>query len=64
MVPGSSACLSPSGWGLPYISNHHQNNVSYGFALAGYTAAIIAFSCVSLTDPQHIFDIAQARVSG
>lgn len=49
--------------GCTYISNHHQNNVSYGFALAGYTAAIIAFSCVNLTDPQHIFDIAQARVS-
>lgn len=46
-----------------YISNHHQNNVSYAFALAGYTAAIIAFSCVNVTDPQHIFDIAQARVS-
>ncbi|EZH77984.1 FUSC family protein, partial [Aeromonas hydrophila] len=46
-----------------YISNHHQNNVSYAFALAGYTAAIIAFSCVNVTDPQHIFDIAQTRVS-
>ncbi|MGY3929896.1 transporter [Aeromonas encheleia] len=46
-----------------YISNHYQNNVSYAFALAGYTAAIIAFSCVNVVDPQHIFDIAQARVS-
>ncbi len=46
-----------------YISNHYQNNVSYAFALGGYTAAIIAFSCVNVTDPQHIFDIAQARVS-
>lgn len=46
-----------------YISNHYQNNVSYAFALAGYTAAIIAFSCVNVDDPQRIFDIAQARVS-
>ncbi|EKP0307742.1 FUSC family protein [Aeromonas veronii] len=46
-----------------YIANHYQNNVSYAFALSGYTAAIVAFSCVNVTDPQHIFDIAQARVS-
>ncbi|MFL9626629.1 FUSC family protein [Aeromonas jandaei] len=46
-----------------YISNHYQNNVSYAFALGGYTAAIIAFSCVNVADPHHIFDIAQARVS-
>ncbi|MCH7373000.1 FUSC family protein [Aeromonas sp. MR16] len=46
-----------------YASNHYQNNVSYAFALAGYTAAIIAFGCVNVDDPQHIFDIAQARVS-
>ncbi len=46
-----------------YISNHYQNNVSYAFALAGYTAAIIAFSCVNVTETEHIFDIAQARVS-
>lgn len=46
-----------------YISNHYQNNVSYAFALAGYTAAIIAFACVNVGDPRHIFDIAQARVS-
>ncbi|TDS89518.1 putative membrane protein YccC [Rahnella sp. BIGb0236] len=45
-----------------YISNHYQNNVSYAFALAGYTAAIIAFSTVDVTDPTQIFDIAQARV--
>lgn len=45
-----------------YISNHYQNNVSYAFALAGYTAAIIAFSTVDVTDTTQIFDIAQARV--
>ncbi|THD54594.1 FUSC family protein [Enterobacteriaceae bacterium ML5] len=45
-----------------YVSNHYQNNVSYAFALAGYTAAIIAFSTVDVTDPTQIFDIAQARV--
>lgn len=46
-----------------YVSNHYQNNVSYAFALAGYTAAIIAFACVDVDDPRQIFDIAQARVS-
>ncbi|CAI0696096.1 p-hydroxybenzoic acid efflux pump subunit AaeB [Serratia entomophila] len=45
-----------------YISNHYQNNASYAFALAGYTAAIIAFATVNVTDTQQIFDIAQARV--
>ncbi|WP_411704998.1 FUSC family protein [Edaphovirga cremea] len=45
-----------------FISNHYQNNVSYAFALAGYTAAIIAFSTVDVTDTQQIWDIAQARV--
>lgn len=45
-----------------YISNQYQNNVSYAFALAGYTAAIIAFSTVNVTDTVQIFDIAQARV--
>ncbi|KAA8730089.1 FUSC family protein [Ewingella americana] len=45
-----------------YVSNHYQNNVSYAFALAGYTAAIIAFSTVNVTDTGKIFDIAQARV--
>ncbi|VDZ63724.1 p-hydroxybenzoic acid efflux pump subunit AaeB [Serratia odorifera] len=53
-----------AGWigGCTYISNHYQNNVSYAFALAGYTAAIIAFSTVNVTDTLQIFDIAQARV--
>lgn len=45
-----------------YASNLYQNNVSYAFALAGYTAAIIAFSTVNITDTTSIFDIAQARV--
>ncbi|PVZ78498.1 fusaric acid resistance protein [Serratia sp. S1B] len=56
--------LSIASWlGLcTYISNHYQNNVSYAFALAGYTAAIIAFNTVNVTDTQQIFDIAQARV--
>lgn len=45
-----------------FVSNHYQNNVSYAFALAGYTTAIIAFSTVNTTDTQQIFDIAQARV--
>lgn len=45
-----------------YASNLYQNNVSYAFALAGYTAAIIVFSTVNVTDTTTIFDIAQARV--
>lgn len=45
-----------------FVSNHYQNNVSYAFALAGYTTAIIAFSTVDTTDTLQIFDIAQARV--
>ena len=45
-----------------FVANHYQNNVSYAFALAGYTAAIIAFSTVNLTDTQAIWDVAQARV--
>lgn len=56
--------LSIASWlGLcTYISNHYQNNVSYAFALAGYTAAIIVFGTVNITDTQQIFDITQARV--
>ncbi|WP_145483350.1 FUSC family protein [Yersinia aldovae] len=45
-----------------FVSNHYQNNVSYAFALAGYTTAIIAFSTVDTADTLQIFDIAQARV--
>ncbi|MFB4355366.1 FUSC family protein [Pantoea sp. BS_4] len=45
-----------------WVANHYQNNVAYGFSLAGYTAAIIAFSCVNLTDISGLWDIAQARV--
>lgn len=49
------------GW-CTFVSNHYQNNVSYAFALAGYTTAIIAFSTVNTAGTQQIFDIAQARV--
>ncbi|MGR3752751.1 FUSC family protein [Edwardsiella anguillarum] len=45
-----------------YVSNHYQNNLSYAFALAGYTAAIIAFTTPNSSDTMQIFDIAQARV--
>jgi len=45
-----------------FIANQNQNNVAYAFALSGYTAAIIAFSTVNITDTGQIFDIAQARV--
>ncbi|XXN65823.1 FUSC family protein [Enterobacter ludwigii] len=45
-----------------WIANHYQNNVAYAFSLAGYTAAIIAFSSVNITDVTQLWDIAQARV--
>ncbi|SFC78724.1 FUSC family protein [Pragia fontium] len=45
-----------------YISNHYQNNVSYAFALAGYTAAIITFTLTDSTDSFEVFNITQARV--
>ena len=54
---------SPSGWGLHLHLQPPSEQRPTVSPLAGYTAAIIAFSCVNLTDPQHIFDIAQARVS-
>jgi len=44
------------------VANHYQNNVAYAFSLAGYTAAIIAFSSVNITDITDLWTIAQARV--
>ncbi|MEZ3498815.1 FUSC family protein [Pantoea sp. KPR_PJ] len=44
------------------IANHYQNNVAYAFSLAGYTAAIIVFSSVNLTDVTDLWTLAQARV--
>lgn len=38
------------------------NNVAYAFQLAGYTAAIIAFAMVNITDITELWNIAQARV--
>ncbi|MGK3127388.1 FUSC family protein [Candidatus Pantoea formicae] len=45
-----------------WIANHYQNNVAYAFSLAGYTAAIIAFSSVNITNVTQLWDITQARV--
>jgi len=45
-----------------WISNHYQNNVAYAFSLAGYTAAIIAFTCVNEVEIDSIWTITQARV--
>ncbi len=45
-----------------WISSHYQNNVAYAFCLSGYTASIIAFSTVNVTDVNQVWDIAQARV--
>ncbi|MGY5957290.1 FUSC family protein [Kosakonia sp. BK9b] len=39
-----------------------SNNVAYACQLAGYTAAIIAFTMVNVTDITELWDIAQARV--
>lgn len=39
-----------------------SNNVAYAFQLAGYTAAIIAFPVVNITDTTELWDIARARV--
>ncbi|WP_313383900.1 FUSC family protein [Pantoea sp.] len=44
------------------IANHYQNNVAYAFLLAGYTAAIIVFSSVDLTDATDLWNLTQARV--
>ncbi|MTD39770.1 FUSC family protein [Erwinia sp. CPCC 100877] len=44
------------------ISCQYQNNVAYAFALAGYTAAIIAFPMVNTLETTELWDIAQARV--
>lgn len=45
-----------------WVANHYQNNVAYAFSLAGYTAAIIAFSSVNITDVTALWTITQARV--
>ncbi|QKJ87058.1 FUSC family protein [Paramixta manurensis] len=45
-----------------WIANHFQNNVAYAFSLAGYTAAIIAFSSVNIVEINDLWDITQARV--
>lgn len=45
-----------------YIASHYENNVSYAFSLAGYTAAIIGYSTVNTTDTHLLFEITQARV--
>ncbi|WP_073955377.1 FUSC family protein [Thalassospira sp. TSL5-1] len=54
--------LMIAGWvGLClYLSRLDRTPRSYLFMLAGYTAAIIGFPCV--TDPGSIFDVAVARV--
>ncbi|MBU6517221.1 MULTISPECIES: FUSC family protein [Pantoea] len=45
-----------------WVASHFQNNVAYAFSLAGYTAAIIAFSSVNVSDVSQLWDITQARV--
>ncbi|RWR03542.1 fusaric acid resistance protein [[Pantoea] beijingensis] len=56
--------LTIAGWLAlcTWISNHYQNNVAYAFSLSGYTAAIIAFSMVNVTDIGSLWEITQARV--
>jgi len=43
------------------LAARYRNFQSYGFMLAGYTAAIVGFGAAAA--PSHAFDIAQARVS-
>ncbi len=45
-----------------WISSQYQNNAAYAFALAGYTAAIIAFPLVNTTETTELWNIAQSRV--
>ncbi len=45
-----------------WASAQFMNNVAYAFQLAGYTAAIIAFAMVDITNITELWDIAQARV--
>lgn len=56
--------VSIAGWLAlcTWVSNHYQNNVAYAFSLAGYTAAIIAFTGVNEVEIDSIWTIAQARV--
>ncbi|MBJ3814017.1 FUSC family protein [Shimwellia pseudoproteus] len=56
--------LSMAGWLAlcTWVSSQYQNNVAYAFALAGYTAAIIAFPTINLDDISEIWMIAEARV--
>jgi len=56
--------LSMSAWLAlcTWVANHYQNNVAYAFSLAGYTAAIIAFTTVNITDINDLWNITQARV--
>lgn len=41
---------------------HYSNNVAYAFQLAGYTAAIIAFPVINISETGELWDIAQSRV--
>lgn len=56
--------LSMSAWlgFCTWACAHFTNNVAYAFQLAGYTAAIIAFPMVNITEASQLWDIAQARV--
>ncbi|WP_318388210.1 FUSC family protein [Enterobacter sp.] len=41
---------------------HFSNNVAYAFQLAGYTAAIIAFPVVNISETTQLWEMAQSRV--
>lgn len=45
-----------------WAASHFQNNAAYAFQLAGYTAAIIAFSLINTVEIVELWDLAQARV--
>ncbi|MBL7635202.1 FUSC family protein [Atlantibacter hermannii] len=56
--------LSMAGWLAlcTWTSSHFHNNAAYAAQLAGYTAAIIAFTMVNTVETTQLWDIAQARV--
>ncbi len=53
-----SAWLAVCTWACALFNN----NVTYAFQLSGYTAAIIAFPVINITDATQLWEIAQARV--
>ena len=58
MLTGMAAWLGFCTWACA----HFSNNVAYAFQLAGYTAAIIAFPVVNVSETTQLWEMAQSRV--